>query len=347
MDKRLLSMLIFVICIFSGVGQMWADATENEPNNPCGTGIANNTITANGVYSGSLNVGPDSYDYWYINTGSSGDITIELSQISMSVSLKLVECTSGYCSGTTTVMYLTSDGASDTYTLSSDRNYHILIEQFGGGPGMGDYSFTLSGDASLPVHLSSFSASCKGEAIILKWITESEIDNQGYILERSVNNKFWMTIASYQTHDALKVQDNKSSRTEYIFTDNEVEFGKQYYYRLSDVSTTGVITQYPPLCIQMDQLPETTIMENAYPNPFNPQTFISYKLSEATTVKIKVYDMQGRSIKTLFNGKQAAGSYHVYWNGTNKDGMKVSTGNYMIRMETENTMKSQKVLFIK
>jgi hypothetical protein len=200
---------------------------------------------------------------------------------------------------------------------------------------------------SLPVELVSFSACPEGRSVVLMWITESEVENLGFIIERKTNNTVWQQIASYQTHTALAGQGNTSTRTEYIFIDSDIEPGNRYYYRLSDVSTSGDVTTHPPLFIQPDTLPEETLMEKAYPNPFNPYTYISYHLSEDTDVMITVFDILGRSVKTLFNSNQAAGSYHVFWNGVDENGIKTSTGNYIIRMQTANITQIQKVMFIK
>jgi flagellar hook assembly protein FlgD len=88
-------------------------------------------------------------------------------------------------------------------------------------------------------------------------------------------------------------------------------------------------------------------MENAYPNPFNPKTYIAYNLAESANVNISVFDLQGRQIKTLFKGHQPAGNHHIYWNGSNENGSKVPSGNYIIRMQTENSTQIQKVMLIK
>jgi hypothetical protein len=207
--------------------------------------------------------------------------------------------------------------------------------------------FEYSTDASLPVGLAAFSASQQGKVVVLNWITESEVDNAGFILERSGEDGAWIQIASYRTNDALKGQGNTSSRTEYSFTDVNVESGKQYSYRLSDVSAQGEVTAHAPLIVKTDALPEATEMEKAYPNPFNPQTFIAYRLAENTDVNISVFDMLGRQVKTLFNGNQTAGSYHVYWNGTTESGMNAPTGGYVIRMQAGNSTQVQKVILMK
>ncbi|HPG40304.1 MAG TPA: FlgD immunoglobulin-like domain containing protein [bacterium] len=213
-----------------------------------------------------------------------------------------------------------------------------------------------NGDASLPVELTSFTATVQGNAIVLSWQTATETDNLGFILERSVGaddnppgeaGTGWQTIASYQTRNELKGQGNTSSRTEYAFTDQTVESGKSYSYRLSDVSTKGKITVYASLSITMDNLPETTELGKAYPNPFNPQTFIGYELAEDTDVTIRVFDMLGRQVKTLFNGHQFAGSYNVYWNATDERGNKVPSGSYIIQMKTKTTRQTQKVMLMK
>jgi hypothetical protein len=202
-------------------------------------------------------------------------------------------------------------------------------------------------DASLPVGLASFSASQKGSSVVLAWVTESEVDNAGFILERSEDRTSWTTVASYLTHDALKGKGNTSSRTEYSFTDTGIQTGKTYQYRLSDVSTAGVATAYAPISIKTDALPEKTEMENAYPNPFNPQTFIAYRLARETDVNIAVFDMLGLRVKTLYNGHQYTGSYHVYWDGTNEAGRRTPSGGYVIRMKTESVTQTQKVMLTK
>ncbi|MBN1780787.1 choice-of-anchor D domain-containing protein [bacterium] len=204
-----------------------------------------------------------------------------------------------------------------------------------------------SQDASLPVDLVCFSARCAGRTVILEWITESEVGNLGYILERQEQDADWIPIASYKTHDELKGQGNTSSRTAYSYSDTGAEPGKTYMYRLSDVRRDGGIAAHASLSFTMDALPEKTQMENAYPNPFNPSTFIGYHLAEDADVIIAVFDLRGRRIQILHDGHQPAGSYHVYWNGKNENGARAATGTYFIRIQTENFMQVQKVLLMK
>lgn len=240
-----------------------------------------------------------------------------------------------------------AEGAGGTITGTISDASGIIVYDGDSGSSSRYGPLNTGSDVSLPVTLSSFSARAEGKTVVLEWATESEVDHLGFILERKTNHTVWLQIASYQTHTALEGQGNTSTRTEYSFTDSDVEPGNGYYYRLSDVSNSGDVTTYPPLFIQLDKLPEETLMEKAYPNPFNPCTYISYHLSENTDVMITVFDMLGRPVKTLFNGNQVAGSYHVYWNGVDEYGIKTSTGNYIISMQTESITQIQKVMFIK
>jgi flagellar hook assembly protein FlgD len=64
-------------------------------------------------------------------------------------------------------------------------------------------------------------------------------------------------------------------------------------------------------------------------------------------VEISVFDLLGRDVKSLYNGHQAAGSHHVYWNGTDEAGNRVPSGGYVIQMKTEKTRRMQKVMLMK
>jgi len=264
----------------------------------------------------------------------------------------IFDCTDlGVTDGSTLRLLKDSDGTFSDATIISGSysapDFTVSGSNFSDG-----YYYTLSSTSSensLPVCISSFTAtSGEGKSVVLKWITESEVDNAGFILERrEKENDIWQTLASYQTSDAMKSKGNTSNRTEYTFTDITVETGHSYYYRISDVSIQGEITTYPPIFFQLDELSEKTFLEKAYPNPFNPQTYIAYHLAKATHVNITIFNMLGCSVKELYNGRQNAGSHHVYWNGTNENGMKAPSGTYIIRMQTDNITQNQKVMFIK
>jgi hypothetical protein len=88
--------------------------------------------------------------------------------------------------------------------------------------------------------------------------------------------------------------------------------------------------------------PEVFNLSQNYPNPFNPTTVIKYSLPEVTNVKLKVYDMLGRVVKTLINQEQSAGVYNVEFNASN-----LSSGVYFYRIEAGNFVATKKLLLLK
>lgn len=95
-----------------------------------------------------------------------------------------------------------------------------------------------------------------------------------------------------------------------------------------------------------NSVPEFQIDQN-FPNPFNPVTSIKYSIKNSSRVKLKVFDMLGRVIKTLVNEFQSAGSKVAFWNGTNDQGSGVPSGCYIYRIEAGNFIKSQKMILLK
>ena len=91
---------------------------------------------------------------------------------------------------------------------------------------------------------------------------------------------------------------------------------------------------------------EHTIHQN-YPNPFNPSTVISFSLSKEEFVSIDIYDINGTHMISLFNGKKNIGTHHLNWNGRDKSGALITTGQYFYQLRTSSSSAVMKMLFIK
>ncbi|MBN8706409.1 MAG: T9SS type A sorting domain-containing protein [Bacteroidetes bacterium] len=88
------------------------------------------------------------------------------------------------------------------------------------------------------------------------------------------------------------------------------------------------------------------LLNQNYPNPFNPTTTISFSLANLQNVKIVVYDMLGREVKTLYNAP-AIGENFITWDGTNQNGQQVSTGMYLYKLEAGSKTITKKMLLMK
>jgi len=94
-------------------------------------------------------------------------------------------------------------------------------------------------------------------------------------------------------------------------------------------------------------LPESPLLLNVFPNPFNPSATIRYHLPERTTVNLTIYSTQGREIMNLHDGNKAAGSYDLTWDGMDGSGNQISTGVYFVRLQAGENSKTIKMVYLK
>ena len=94
-------------------------------------------------------------------------------------------------------------------------------------------------------------------------------------------------------------------------------------------------------------MPSAYAIHQNYPNPFNPTTQINYDLPDDALVSINVYDLMGRSIRTLVNAKISAGYNSIFWDATNDYGESVSAGMYIYTIQTGEFKQTKKMLLLK
>jgi subtilisin family serine protease len=87
-------------------------------------------------------------------------------------------------------------------------------------------------------------------------------------------------------------------------------------------------------------VPEGFVLSQNYPNPFNPGTRLRYELPEAASVTITVFDVLGREIKKLREANQRTGTFFVDWDGTDSNGIPVSSGVYIARLRAVGVSRS-------
>ncbi len=94
-------------------------------------------------------------------------------------------------------------------------------------------------------------------------------------------------------------------------------------------------------------LPVETALNGNYPNPFNPTTTISFSLKENSDVVLHIYNILGQKVTTVVDEYRNAGNHTITWKGTDSNNRKVSSGVYFYRMETDNYVKTKKMLLMK
>ncbi|MFZ1289207.1 MAG: FlgD immunoglobulin-like domain containing protein [Melioribacteraceae bacterium] len=94
--------------------------------------------------------------------------------------------------------------------------------------------------------------------------------------------------------------------------------------------------------------PDDYKLQQNYPNPFNPSTTIDFSLPVDKQISLKIYDMLGQEIKSLVDLQNLKkGNHQVIWDGTNNNGSKVSSGNYLAKLIFGNFSKSIKMTVLK
>ncbi|MBA7570543.1 hypothetical protein ES708_12295 [subsurface metagenome] len=102
-----------------------------------------------------------------------------------------------------------------------------------------------------------------------------------------------------------------------------------------------------PTVVEENSQPSAFTLSQNFPNPFNPETTISYYASESSHVTISIFNIVGQNVRTLVETVQPAGSYTITWDGKDNTGSLVTSGIYFCRMEAGNFSQTRKLMFMK
>ncbi len=94
-------------------------------------------------------------------------------------------------------------------------------------------------------------------------------------------------------------------------------------------------------------IPTDFVLEDNFPNPFNPSTNIRFQLPQQATVALEVFNVLGQKIRSLVDGNLTAGTHTIPWDGRNEVGAAVSSGIYFYRLTAGEFVESKRMLLIK
>jgi hypothetical protein len=136
-----------------------------------------------------------------------------------------------------------------------------------------------------------------------------------------------------------------------------------YYYRVAAVDNQDSVSDYSPelVVITTDiwnqpgaELPQVTAISSNYPNPFNISTVVVYRVAnlgpQPAEIRIDIYDVVGRKVRTLVNERKEAGEHRISWDGKDDWGNRLSSGVYFARISQwglELSGKPRKLMLIK
>jgi len=213
---------------------------------------------------------------------------------------------------------------SDGWTASANSGY------WGESPSL----ITLGGDGSKTVRFSPELPSAGTYRVDGWWVASfNRSKKTPYIIHhrlgvdtvyanQSTNSSQWVELGEYEF--------NANSEDMVIISNFG---GDNFNYVVADaVRWVGLNEELTSNETFLSQTPKSFELLRVYPNPFNPSTQIEYSLEQAGTVRLEVFDLQGRLVESLVNTQQQSGTHRIQWLANSQ-----STGLYFVRIQFENS----------
>jgi uncharacterized protein (TIGR03790 family) len=168
-----------------------------------------------------------------------------------------------------------------------------------------DSKISQPGDTTaLPVELSSFTAIAKGSGAKLTWATVTETHNYGFEIERrSVPNGTWNNVGF------IAGAGTSNSPRDYFFADIDLSAGT-YAYRIKQLDNDGAYQYSTSAEIEIVGIPAMLKLVGNFPNPFNPTTKIRFSVPATGNTQLKIYNIVGQEVATVFHGIAYAGNLY-------------------------------------
>lgn len=299
-----------------------------------------------GIYFLNNLIGWAAGDYGTILKTVNGGITWTIQNSGLNNQLRDIKFINeyiGWAIGIGGVIVHTTDGGFEWYRQGDLVNndlfgLSIKSEMLGWIAGSGGIILKTEngGGDPLPVELISFTGECNGDEIVLHWTTASELNNSGFEIEMKSLNNEWRTIGF------VKGSGTTTETRNYNFTDQvENNSPAKYQYRLKQIDFNGAFEYSNEIEVNVNIPSEYKLYQN-YPNPFNPSTNIQFQMPERSQVSLKIYDILGNEVETLFNEVKDAGIYDYDFNSGS-----LASGIYFYALQTEKFSKSHKMVLLK
>jgi hypothetical protein len=149
----------------------------------------------------------------------------------------------------------------------------------------------------------------------------------------------------------LPVGESKIFTVTYTAPDPAVNFDGDIVITSNDPNNASVILPLHITAVVSNDdpgsTPLVTELEGNYPNPFNPETTISFSTKEAGQVRLRIFNLKGQLVRDLVDATLPAGKHNLVWNGRDNSGRSVSSGIYMYRMESAGYSRTLKMMLMK
>jgi hypothetical protein len=196
----------------------------------------------------------------------------------------------------------------------------------------------FKGASPLPIQMASFAANVvRNNDVEVAWKTVSETNNYGFEIYRKRGDAGnWTNIGFVQGHGTTLAAQS------YSYLDRALPFGT-YYYQIKQVDLDGKSETFPLMTVNVGVAPEKLTLGQNYPNPFNPSTVIEFVVPMNGRATMKVYNVLGQEVATLFDGNAEAGRI----NSTRFDASNLPSGLYFYTLKSAGTSETKRMLLMK
>lgn len=192
----------------------------------------------------------------------------------------------------------------------------------------------------LAVELSMFTAVYEQGSVNLAWRSGLEENHNLWLVERSSDDG--------SNYARLTELPGLGSGSDYSYQDNSALSGQAYLYRLGALDNFGITEWYGPVLVNTPVAADIySYSLKAMPNPFNNTCHIRYSTSQQERMSLKVYDICGHLVKTLFDDVKQPGNYTATWNGTDDNGRTLANGVYFYRLTSGQGCLTQKITLLR
>jgi hypothetical protein len=175
----------------------------------------------------------------------------------------------------------------------------------------------------------------------MKWINllsdQGYLHNANVIYEATINLQVGQTEGTFPIGYLVTV--NTIDMLKFL---NDQDFDQELAGADTSMNHMVTITGSSAVDEQISGIPSEYNLSQNYPNPFNPATSFTYSLKQSGEVKISIYDVSGKEVKSLVDGFRSAGNYVVNFNAGD-----MASGIYYYRITTNDFIQTNKMVLLK
>ena len=233
-----------------------------------------------------------------------------------------------------------------TYSVTAEEaiDHYYRLRAYNANGTSGNSNVIVVSGSTLPVELSSFTAQFNGSSPILCWTTQSESGNAGWNVYRSESDNTEDIVQI--NYDLIPGAGSTSIPTDYSFEDEyDVVPNNTYYYWIESVDYSGETCLYGSISLLIPEegtapeLPQKTVLIGNYPNPFNPNTTISFMVKEDETAHLSIFNIKGQQVENI---RFEAGIYNYLWEASS-----YASGVYLYKLQSKSFSEIRKMILMK